>query len=58
MNSDHAPAEMQVTHECYVASLIFLRGHIQQNELLPGSTLVDRVISPARRFNTRTLVSS
>ena len=36
MNSDHAPAEMQVTHECYVASLIFLRGHIQENELLPG----------------------
>ncbi len=35
MNSDHAPTKMLVTHECYAASLIFLSGHIQQNELLP-----------------------
>ncbi len=35
LNSDHVPTEMLLAYERYAASLIFLSGHIHQNELLP-----------------------
>src|SRR6266852_4432894 len=35
LNSDHAPTEMLLAYERHAASLIFLSGHIHQNELLP-----------------------
>jgi hypothetical protein len=35
LNSDQAPTEMLLAYERYAASLIFLSGHIHQNELLP-----------------------
>jgi hypothetical protein len=34
VKSDHIPTEMLLTYERYAASLIFLSGHIHQNELL------------------------
>ena len=35
LNSDHVPTEILLAYERYAASLIFLSGHIHQNELLP-----------------------
>jgi hypothetical protein len=35
LNSNHVPAEMLLAYERYAALLIFLSGHIHQNELLP-----------------------
>jgi len=34
LNSDHAATEMSLAYGRYAASLIFLSGHIHQNELL------------------------
>jgi len=35
LNSNHVPAEMLLAYERHAALLIFLSGHIHQNELLP-----------------------